>query len=303
MSIQHNNTWPRFNYDEFKATEHLLHMLIQVIGKLKLATPFEPEWSNVGLWITDRGISTGLIPNKDTCFCVVVDLIVHKVICTLLSGETFEFDLKSMSVAELTKTLLNGLKQLGIEVSINFKPQEVPHPILFNEDTEKSEYVPSLTNTWWRILVNIQRVMQRYHAKFRGKTPPIALMWGTLDIRDARFNGAPVVTTGVNAGYIRRNAMDEAQVECGWWGGNELYPHAAFYSFTHPEPEKIAEAKISPDAARWDKAMQEFILDYEDLSKADNPDEVLLSFFESTYQAGAERAHWDKNLIGTGKPV
>ncbi|MBA2655069.1 MAG: hypothetical protein H0U71_08415 [Gammaproteobacteria bacterium] len=295
--------WPAFAYEDFKPSAHLIHMLMQIIGKLKLITPFEPEWSNVGLWVTSQGITTGLLPYKHAGFSVDVNLIAHQVYCTTTWGETSSFNLSSMSVAELTTKVFICLKNLSIDLEISPKPQEVPHPILFHDDTESQAYDPAVINAWWRILVSTQRVMQQYHATFTGKTPSIALMWGTLDLREVRFNGKDVAPTGMNTGYIRRNAMDEQQVETGFWAGNEMYPHAAYYSFTYPQPQNIASVTIEPNQARWDDSLAEFILHYEDVYKSSDPDNTLLSFFESTYNEGAELAHWNPKLSGLGHPI
>ena len=127
-------------------------------------------------------------------------------------------------------------------------------------------------------------------------------MWGTLDIRDVRYNGRPA-SPGAEADYIRRNAMNEEQIEVGWWSGSSAYPKPAFYSFTYPQPAGIESARVSPPGSRWDSAMGEFLFDYDDLRNSKNPDGDLLSFFESTYKAGAERAGWDASLVGTGTPV
>lgn len=206
-----------------------------------------------------------------------------------------------MSVAELTSQLFGLLHQAQIKVSINLKPQEVPNPIPFDHDLEQRPYEPALVNAWWRILLSTQRVMQRFQGRFQGKTQPIGLMWGTLDIRDVRYNGRPA-SPGAKADYIRRNAMNQELVEVGWWSGSAAYPKPAFYAFTYPQPEGIASAGISPPGARWDASMGEFLLDYDDLRNAKDPDEDLLSFFESAYKAGATLAGWDPNLVGTGRP-
>ena len=143
--------------------------------------------------------------------------------------------------------------------------------------------------------------MQIFQGRFKGKTQPIGLMWGTMDLRDVRYNGKPA-SPGAKADYIRRNAMTEEMVEVGWWSGSAAYPKPAFYAFTYPQPEGIENAGISPSCARWDISMGEFILDYEDLRQSKNPDSDLLAFFESAYKAGAEHAGWESNLVGTGRP-
>lgn len=295
--------WPNLPYEQFKSTQYLLHMLIQAIGKLKLTTPFEPHWANVALWLTSRGLTTGLIPYERGCFSIDIDLLDHQVICRTTWGESKNFEIKPSSVAKLTRTLFEILQGMSINITINLKPQEIENPVLFDEDTQQREYHSELANAWWRILISSYRVMEHYHARFTGSTPSIGLMWGTLDLRDARYINKQVPTTGLNAGYIRRNAMDVAQVEVGWWSGNSQYPKPAYFSFIYPQPKDIETAKIKPAAAHWDKSLSEFILDYDDLRKAKNPENDLLAFFESTYQVEAEKAGWDSHLIGTGEPV
>jgi hypothetical protein len=276
-------------------------MGLQVVGKLKLKEPFESQWAEVALWLSSRGLTTGPIPYSGGAYDVTVDLISHQVRCATSWGSSSHCDLVSMSVAEFAKRLFEILAKAGINVSINLKPQEVPNAIPFDQDTSPRPYHPALVNAWWRILLSTQRVMQIFRARFKGKTQPIGLMWGTLDIRDVRYNGKPT-SPGPKADYIRRNAMNEELIEVGWWSGSAAYPKPAFYSFTHPQPPEIEHAEVSPSSARWEPAMSEFLLDYDDLRHSKDPDGDLLSFFESTYSAGAERAGWDPQLVGSGKP-
>ncbi|PJE10724.1 DUF5996 family protein [Legionella sp.] len=303
--LQQSNyeAWPQLPYKEFKSTSHLLHMGMQLIGKLKLTTPFEPQWANVPFWLNARGLTTGPIPYHTGIFTIDLDFIAHKVVCSTSWQFVGELNLTSMSVSEFTQALFKLLSQAGITIEINPLPQEVPHPIPFNEDTEQQSYNRDLANAWWRILVSSYRIMQQYHAQFTGKTPPIGFMWGTFDLRDARYQGVAVSTEGPNAGYIRRNAMNETQVEAGWWSGNANYPRPAYYSFTFPQPKGIENSAIKPASARWDKSRGLFILDYDDLQKSKTPEKDLLIFLESTYKAGAALAHWDTSLVSSGKPV
>lgn len=302
-NIPNYEPWPALPYDEFKSTAYLLHMGMQAIGKLKLTGPFEPHWANVALWMTGRGLTTGEIPYATGIFAVDVDLISHEVICTSSWGRISKFKLAPMSVAEFTKTLFKNLLNIGVEIAINQTPQEVTNPIAFDQDTDKRPYNAELANAWWRILVSSHRIMQRYHARFTGITPPIGLMWGTFDLRDARYVAEHVPTTGVNSGFIRRNAMNDAQVEVGWWAGNDVYPRPAYFSFMYPAPNGIEQAKIKPATAKWDPSLNEFILDYDDVRTSKHPEDDLLAFFESTYRAEAERAGWDPELIGPGIPA
>lgn len=302
MVVSIDNAWPALPYEEFQSTGYLLHMCTQAIGKLKLLTPFEPQWANVALWVTTRGLTTGPIPYEAKTFSVVMDLIDHQIICMTSDGLTQEIKLGSMSVAELVKNIFAVLHSMDIKVTVNQKPQEIPDPILFDQDKEIRHYQPELAHAWWQILLNTQKVMQIYHATFLGKTQPIGFMWGTFDLRDARYNCVRVEPTGANTGYLRRNAMNEALIEAGWWSGNAMYPRAAYYSFTYPQPEGIENKTIQPAAARWDAKMGLFILDYDDLRQMKNPAENLVAFLQSTYQAGAELAGWDPKLVGSGEP-
>lgn len=293
--------WPPLSYPDFAANQYLLHMSLQMLGKLKLQEPFQPQWAEVPLWLNGRGLTTGPIPYAGGAYEVTADFISHQVGCVTSWAFSGHFQLGPMPVAEFATSLFDLLRKADVNASINLKPQEVPHTISFDQDKQPRPYEPALVNAWWRILLSTQRVMQVYHGRFNGKTQPIGLMWGTLDIRDARYNGKPA-SAGAKADYIRRNAMNEELVEVGWWSGNAAYPKPAFYSFTYPQPVGIEDAKISPPGSRWDSAMGEFLLDYDDLRNSKDPDGDLLSFFESTYKAGAERAGWDPRLVGNGKP-
>jgi hypothetical protein len=298
------DTWPAFSYQKFKETGYLLHMAVQMIGKIKLAnTPFEPHWANVYLLLTSRGLSSGLIPHKNCFFSIDIDFISHKLIVITSNGLIKEFQMESMSVADFHKKLFATLKSVNIHQSINLTPQEIPSPISFDHDITERDYNAALANVWWQIMLRSYHIMSRYHARFNGESPPIGLMWGTFDLRDARYNGSMVKPSGINTDFIRRNAMDEGQIEIGWWPGNDSYPKPAYYSFTYPEPAKIATKSIQPRMAHWDKNLHEFVLDYEHIQTSDNPEQDLLDFFESTYAAGASSANWKKDFLGSGEPV
>ena len=197
------------------------------------------------LWLNSRGLTTGPIPYLGGAYEISVDLISHQVGCTSSWGSSGHCDLASMSVAEFVRRLFEVLSKAGINVTINLKPQEIADPIPFDQDTKPRRYDPTLVNAWWRILLSTQRVMQFFHGRFRGKTQPIGLVWGTLDIREVRYNGKPA-SPGEKADYIRRNAMNEELIELGWWAGSAAYPKPAFYSFTYPQPPGIERSKVSP---------------------------------------------------------
>ncbi len=295
--------WPALTYQEFAPTAYLLHMSVQAIGKLKLRAPFQPHWDHVPLLVTASGLTSGPIPYNEGEFTIDLDFINHHLLCKTSWGQEHGFALAARSVAAFTSLLFTTLKSVGIEIIINTKPQEVANPIPFEQDTQPRPYDAVLVNAWWRILLSSRQVMERYHARFLGRTPEIGLMWGTFDLRDVRYNGHPIRVDPKAMDYIGRNAMDAQMVEVGWWPGDESYPQAAYFSFTYPQPQGIEQAKIQPKSAGWNPEKKEFILNYADVRNSQNPESDLLAFFESSFQAGAERSKWDPQLIGSGKPV
>lgn len=296
-----SDLWPALSTPAFEPTRYFLHMVLQAVGKLKLAEPFQAQWAEVPLWLNARGLTTGPIPYADGAYEVRADFISHEIQWLTSSGASGRLPLGPASVATAVDTFLGQLRNAGIDVSITLMPQEVPDPIPFNEDKEPRPYERDMVNGWWRILLSVQRVMQRFQGRFTGKTQPIGLMWGTLDIRVPFYSGKPA-PIGDNTDYIRRNSMNAELMEMGWWSGDPSYPKPAFYSFTYPQPKGIEKAKVGPNGARWDAKLGEFILDYDDLLQSSDPDRDLLTFFETSYRAGATAAGWDPALLGSGRP-
>lgn len=293
--------WPALSSPAFEPTRYLLHMVLQAVGKLKLSEPFQAQWAEVPLWLTARGLTTGPISYAGGVYEVRADLISHEMQWLTSSGASGKLPLGPTSVATFVGTFLDRIRDSGIDPSITLMPREISSPIPFDQDKGPRPYDRDLVNAWWRILLSVQRVMQIFQGRFTGKTQPIGLMWGTLDIRSVFYNGKPA-TPAPNTGFVRRNAMNAELVEIGWWSGDFSYPKPAFYSFTYPQPQGIENAKIGPSAARWDANMGEFLLDYDDLRQSKNPDGDLLAFLESTYSAGAIAAGWHSGLLGSGRP-
>jgi hypothetical protein len=281
---------------------HLLHMALQMVGKLTLLKPFEPQWANVALGLTSRGLTTGPVPWEGGTFTVDADFQAHELGVSTSWGTSGGFAFAPMSVAEWHDRFFAVLARAGVAVTINEKPQEVAGPVPFPADTAPRPYDQALVEAWFQALHSSAGVMQRYRACFTAKTPPIGFMWGTFDLRDVRLGGTAVPPSGAHAGYIRRNAMNEDQVEAGWWPGSPAYPRAAYYSFTHPQPPGVEAAEVRPDGARWDAGLGEFILDYDDVRAASDPEAALLDFLDSTYEAGARKAGWDPAWICPGHP-
>lgn len=302
-SMQFCNSWPEFSKEEFNKTSHLLHMALQIIGKLMLTQPFEPHWANLAMPLTSRGLTTGIIPYHSGSFSVDVDFIDHVVILTTSWGKVGKMQFSSQSVASFYKTVVKTLNELGLNIQINKKPQEISNPIDFDKDLELRVYDNKTINSWWRIMLNTNTVLLKYHSKFYGITPRIGVFWGTLDLRDARYKGEHLPSSKETSNFISRNAMDDAQFEVGWSASNEKYPIPSFFAFAYPKPEGYELAPIKPMTAKWIPAINEFVIDYDDLLKTKDPNAELLLFFESTYQAMAKLAKWDPTLIVSGKPI
>ena len=294
--------WPAFSTADFEPTRHLLHMILQAVGKLKLAEPFQAQWAQAPLWLSARGLTTGPIPHAGGAYEVRADFIEHEVQWLASSGASGKLPLGPTSVATFVDTFLDQLLHAGINASITPMPQEVPHPIPFNEDQQERPYDRDQVSAWWHILLSTQRVLQVFQGRFTGKAQPIGLMWGTLDIRAAFYSGKAATPGDANKGYIRRNAMNAELMEMGWWSGDQSYPKPAFYAFTYPQPEGIERLVIGPNAARWDANLGEFLFDYDDLRQSSDPDGALLTFLETSYKAGATSAGWKPDLLGSGRP-
>lgn len=294
--------WPAFSTAGFEPTRHLLHMVLQSVGKLKLAEPFQAQWSQVPLLLSARGLTTGPIPYAGGAYEIWADFIAHEIHWHASSGASGRLPLEPTSVAAFVDSFLGQLLDAGIKASITPMPQEVPDPMPFNEDQQERPYDRDQVSAWWRILLSTQRVLQVFQGRFTGKTQPIGLMWGTLDIRAAFYSGNPASPGEANKGYIRRNSMNAELIEMGWWSGDPSYPKPAFYAFTYPQPQGIERSTIGPSAARWDANMGEFLFDYDDLRQSSDPDGDLLTFLETSYKAGATSAGWKPDLLGSGRP-
>jgi hypothetical protein len=295
--MQNFNPWPTLSKEAFSKTSHLLHMCVQIMGKLMLTSPFDPHWANLAMPITSRGITTGVIPYQNGTFSIDIDCIDHFLIFTTTWGKIGKIKLTSMPVSDLYAKICHTLHELDITLQINRKPQEVSNPLDFDMDSELRTYDEKIVNAWWRITASTNRVLLKYHSKFYGITPRIGLFWGTLDLRDARYRGTHLKAV---SNYIGRNAMDDVQFEVGWSSSNEKYLVPSFFAFPYPKPEGYEKENVA--FGKWAQAINEFVLDYEDLQKSHDPDGDLLRFFESSYEAFAKLAGWDPQLIVPGEP-
>lgn len=294
--------WPPLPWVAWKDTCDTLHLWMQIVGKVKLAlAPFLNEWWQVAFHLTARGLTTGPIPFREDIFEVEFDFVDHHLVVRTSDGRRTALALTPRSVADFYQHLMHALGALGIACRINPLPVEVPNAIPLDTDQVHASYDPDYAHRWWRILIQTDRVLQQYRSSFVGKSSPIQFFWGSFDLSETRFSGRPA-TPPQGAPRFLQLAEDQENVACGFWPGNPsasgvTLGQPAFYAYSYPEPPGFKEASVRPGAAHYDERLGEFILLYEDARRTGPPERALRDFLESTYDAAATLAHWDRGLL------
>jgi hypothetical protein len=284
--VSKDDAWPELPYGAWRDTRDTLHMYMQIVGKVRLAlAPMEPQWGQVPLYVTARGLNTSPIPHPAGVFDIDVDLIDHVVSVRTARGDVERIRLEPRSVADFHAELMTALSAAGVPVTITENPSEVPSPIPFPQDVEHASYEPEWANRFWRALVSVDAVMKEHRARFRGKTSPVQFYWGAFDLSYARFSGRPVEPPP-DADVITRFGGDAEQACGGFWPGDGRLEEPAFFAYTYPRPEGIEHAQVEPEAAYWSTELGEFFLPYEAVRTAADPRQAVLDFLESTYRAG-----------------
>jgi hypothetical protein len=285
--------WPSLPLEEWKDTYATLHMWTQIVGKIRLVqSPPVNHWWQVPLYVTSRGLTTSPIPYETRTFQIDFDFIDHCLLINTSDGVTKTLTLEPRSVADFYQELMATLRALQIEVKIRATPDEVQNPIPFAEDREHASYDPEYANRFWRILVQASRVFEEFRARFIGKCSPVHFFWGSFDLAVTRFSGRPAPER-VGADQITREAYSHEVISHGFWPGGGTVG-AAFYSYTAPAPEGLDKASIRPREAFYSQEMSEFLFMYDEMRKADSPDAALMDFLQSTYEAGANLAKWER---------
>src|SRR6266478_6385073 len=291
------NDWPVLRFAEWQDTLATLHMWTQVVGKIRLKqTPLVNHWWNVPLYVSARGLTTTAMPYRDgRVFEIEFDFIDHKLRIECSDGAAKILDLRPQSVADFYREIMAALHELGLEIKIWTMPVEVPNPIRFEIDREHSSYDSEYANRFWRALVKIDDVFKEFRARFIGKVSPVHFWWGSFDHAVTRFSGRPAPPRD-GADKITVEAYSHEVISHGFWpGGNGV--QAAFYSYTAPEPAGLPESSIEPRAAFYSKDMKEFLLPYEAVRNSPSPETALMDFLQSTYEAGANLAKWDRKTL------
>ena len=286
--------WPSLPLEEWKDTCATLHMWTQIVGKVRLEqTPLVNHYWNVPLYVSARGLTTTAMPYGDKFFEMEFDFIDHRLVISVSDGATKHISLEPKSVATFYSETMAALRELGMEVNIWKMPVEIPDPIPFDQDHQHASYDPEYVNRLWHILRASDRVMQDFRSRFVGKCSPVHFFWGSFDLAVTRFSGR-TAPPRPDADSITREAYSHEVISHGWWPGHGPLGKPAFYSYTAPAPDGLSEAKLKPEQAFYSKDLSEFLLLYDDVRTSPDPDAALMDFLQSTYEAGANLANWDR---------
>jgi len=294
--------WPHLPYGPWRDTCTALHLYCQIIGKYRLArTPWVNHSWHATLYPVARGFSTGLVPDRPGGIELVLDLIDHQLVGAATDGLTARFPLGPMSVADFHANVLDLIRKLGGTPEFDGKPNEIPDAIPFAKDQVERPYDADAVNRFFRACVTVAAVLQTFRTAYVGKVSPVHLFWGSFDLAVTRFSGrrAPLHPGGIPAlpDEVTREAYSHEVSSAGFWPGGGTVDFPAFYSYAYPSPAGFADATVSPDGAYYDRGLGEFLLPYEEVRRAADPERALMGFLESTYRAAAELAQWDTKAL------
>jgi len=297
--------WPALAYDDWADTAATLHMWTQIVGKVRMAlTPPVNHWWHVPLYVNARGLTTSPIPIDGRTIEIAFDFLDHQLRIACSDGRGEAVALRPISVAQFYREAFAALARLGVRPHIWTTPCEVENPIPFEADETHRSYEAEAAQRFWRALVQADRVMKAFRARFIGKASPVHFFWGSFDLAVTRFSGrrapahpgSPLAPASVSV-----EAYSHEVSSCGFWPGAPGLP-AMFYAYAYPEPAGFAQAPVRPPAAGWNAALGEFALAYEAVRRAADPDAALIDFFQSTYEAAADLAAWPRAALERNPP-
>lgn len=295
-------SWPDIPFSAWQDTCATLHLWTQIVGKYRLArTPWQNHSWHATLYISARGLTTSLVPDETGGVQIDFDFIDHTLIVSTTDGTTKTLALEPMTVADFHARFRVLLKEIGANPSFHGAPNEIPDPIPFAEDTTHAAYDPEAVNRFWQALVRIDSVFKRFRTGFLGKASPVHLFWGSFDLAVTRFSGrdAPPHPGGFPAmpDTVTREAYSHEVSSAGFWPGGGGIEEPAFYAYAYPVPEGFGDMPVRPAEAYFHKELGEFVLPYDAVRKAADPETALLAFLQSTYEAAAERGAWDRAAL------
>jgi Family of unknown function (DUF5996) len=301
MKPMTTNPWPPLPLAEWKDTYETLHRWTQIIGKIRLTlTPRANHWWNTTLYVTPRGLTTNIMTYKGRYLQIDFDFIAHLLLIQTTDGTTKSIALRSRSVADFYQETMAALGSLGMPLTVWTTPVEVQDRTPFEEDQKHATYDPEYAQRVWRILAEASRVLTEFRSRFIGKVSPVHFFWGAFDLAVTRFSGrtAPCHPGAPNmARFVAVEAYSHEVSSCGFWPGGGPVDEPSFYSYAYPEPQGFKDYPVQPQEASYHRGMGEFLLPYDVVRTAKSPDEVLLSFVQSTYEAAATNAKWDRHAL------
>ncbi len=294
-------TWPDLTYAAWRDTAATLHLWTQIVGKIRLTlTPWVNHSWHVPLYVTARGLGTSPIPFGSEILEIEFDFCSHRLIIRTSTGDVGALSLRPQSVADFYSETFDLVRGMGVSLAINEMPNEIPNSIRFSEDRVHSAYDAAAAHRFWRALLKADRIFRLFRSGFLGKVSPVHFFWGSFDLAVTRFSGrpAPRHPGGVPGlpDEVAREAYSHEVSSAGFWPGADAFPRAVFYSYAYPEPAAFRERTVTP-GAYFDTTLGEFILPYETVAAAFDPDALLLDFLSTTYAAAAETGGWDRAAL------
>jgi hypothetical protein len=291
-------TWPSLPLAEWRATHDTLHMWMQIVGKTRLAlAPKQNHWWHVPFYVSARGMTTSPMPYGHRAFEVAFDFIDHRLVVETSNGTTRQMALRPQTVADFYREYMAVLGDLGINVKLWPVPVEIENPIPFLDDRSHASYEPAQAHRFFRMLLQADRITKRFQGRFLGKTSPVHVFWGAFDLACTRFNGRRTPEQDATEWWVLRESTSHEEISVGFWPGSGTVPEPAFYAYTRPEPPGLASAAIRPSAAYYSRDLADFILPYEAVRTAPSPDDLVLEFYQSAYEAGANLGKWDRAAL------
>src|SRR5215468_91440 len=297
-----NPSWPDLPLSAWSPTCETLHRWTQVVGKIRMVlTPLVNHWWNVTLYVTSRGLTTSPIAANARTFELVFDFHDHQLIFETSDGGAERLALVPMSVAQFYSEVMTRLERLGIKIHIWTMPSEIEHAVRFDQDHTHAQYDPVMVRRFWEALVQADRVFKIFRSRFIGKVSPVHFFWGSFDLAVTRFSGRTAPPPGGVApnlaGWVMAEAYSHEVSSCGFWPGNGGFGRAAYYVYAYPEPANYGKTPLRTAGGYYDDTLGQFILPYDAVRQAADPDQLLLGFLQETYAAAADQAGWDRTAL------
>jgi hypothetical protein len=297
------DAWPALSLTEWQDTCNTLHLWTQVVGKVKLTlAPLVNHWWGVTLFVTARGLTTGAMPYRGRALQIDFDFCAHALVLRTSDAREQRIALTPMATADFYASVMAALRALDVQVHLWTMPGEIEGAIPFDSDRTHASYDAAAANAFWRQLVQADRVFNIFRARFLGKCSPVHFFWGSFDLAVTRFSGraAPPLTSSKTpnvAPWVMQEAYSHECSSIGFWPGNGGYGRAAFYAYANPEPDGFGAEPVRPQGAAYNKDIGQFLLDYDAVRSAASPDDTLLDFMQSTYEAAANKGGWDRTVL------